>query len=81
MSPVINPATLGTLGIFVSTELTGDAAEETIAHGLARVPTVVFTTITDNNGGADAVVTEGTHTATNVIVTVSTGAKYKVLAM
>ena len=81
MSPVINPATLGTLGIFVSTELTGDAAPETIAHGLGRVPTVVFPTITDNNGGADAVVTFGTHTATNVIVTVSTGAKYKVLAM
>jgi len=77
---VINPASLGTLGIFVSDEQTSLATSEvSIAHSLGRVPSVVVVIFTDITT-AD-VATEGTHDATNVKVTVTSGAKYKVLAM
>jgi hypothetical protein len=45
------------------------------------VPTGVLVSCTDNSGSTNVfTVTEGTHDATNVKVTVTTGAKYKVLA-
>ena len=77
---VINPASLGTLGISVSDEITGDGTEQDYTHELGRTPTVVLVTITDNNGG-NGVVAEGTHTSSVTKVTVTNGAKYKILAM
>lgn len=65
--------------IFVSGELTGDAGEESVPHGFGSVPWRVLVSVTDNNAG-DAVITEGTHTATNVLVTVTNAVKYKVFA-
>ena len=80
MSPVINPATLGTLGIFVSTEQTGTGSSMNIAHSLGRTPTVVMFAQTDG-ASAGATITEGTHTSTYVVVTVTSSRTFKVLAM
>lgn len=66
--------------LFVSTEQTGTGSEQTIAHGLGRTPTSVFVSITDDNSGAGFTITEGSHDGTNVAVTVTDSAKYKVLA-
>lgn len=68
--------------MFISTEQTGTGAAQNIAHGLGVVPVNVFVTPTDL---APAVVgtytvTEGTHTTTNAIVTVTTGKKFKLMA-
>lgn len=68
--------------VFVSAERTATGAEETIAHGLAVVPAKVLVIPTDLNVATIGAftVTEGTHTATNVLVTVTLSKKYKVLA-
>jgi len=66
---------------FLSAVQTGSGAQQSIAHGLGAVPAGVLVSCTDNSGSTNVfTVTEGTHTATNVLVTVTTGAKYKVLA-
>jgi hypothetical protein len=67
---------------FVSTEQTGTGAAQNVAHGLGAAPTKVFVAPTelaaDLAAGYD--VAEGAHDATNVVLTVTTGAKFKVLA-
>jgi len=66
---------------FLSAVETGTGASQSIAHGLGAVPVGVLVSCTDNSGSTDAfTVTEGTHTSTNVLVTVTSGAKFKVLA-
>jgi hypothetical protein len=50
-----------------------------VAHGLGVVPSLVLIIGYDLTGGA-YVVTEGVHTSTNVVVTVTTGEKYVVIA-
>lgn len=62
---------------FKSAELTGNT---TTPHGLGRVPSLVFVTVVDN-GGTAADITEGVHTATNVIITATAGAVYRVIAV
>ncbi len=78
--PTLPEALLNT--IFVSTEQTGTGSTQNIAHGLARAPSVVFIAPTDTSPATvgQYTVTEGTHDATNVIVTVTSGKKFKVLA-
>lgn len=67
--------------LFLSAVQTGNGSQQSIAHGLGAVPAGVLVTCVDNSGSSYAfTVTEGTHDATNVKVTVTTGAKYKVLA-
>jgi hypothetical protein len=68
--------------LFCSTVQTGTGAAQNIAHGLGAVPAGVLVSVVDNStAGADPfTVAEGAHTGTNVVVTVTTGAKYKVLA-
>jgi hypothetical protein len=66
---------------FLSVVETGTGASQNIAHGLGAVPAGVLVSCTDNSGCADVfTVAEGTHTSTNVVVTVTSGAKFKVLA-
>lgn len=68
--------------MFISTEQTGNGSAQSIAHGLGVVPSAVFvspTDLTPETVGQYSVV-EGTHTTTNVVVTVTTGKKYKVMA-
>jgi hypothetical protein len=61
-------------------EQTGTGAEQTIAHTLGRVPTAVVVVPTEIPV-AGWVVTEGTHTETNLKLTVTLAAKYKVLVL
>jgi len=66
--------------VFVSTEQTGTGSAQNVAHGLGTTPGTVLIAVTEF-GGSDAVnVTEGTHDATNVVVTVGNGIKFKALA-
>ena len=73
--------------VFVSAEQTADGTAQSIAHGLGYTPSRVLVVVTGGHDGAGGAgtqfptITEGTHDATNVVVTVTAGAKYKVLAL
>ena len=81
LDPVAGAAREGT-GQFVSTQQTGTGSPQNIAHGLGRVPTQVLVAPTDTAPATVGAytVTEGTHTSTNVVLTVTSGKKFKVLA-
>ncbi len=67
---------------FVSAEQTGNGSAQSVAHGLGVVPQnvlIVPTDLTPATAGSYSAV-EGTHTSTNVVVTVTNGKKYKVWA-
>jgi len=64
---------------FKSTVQTGTGSAQNVAHGLGVVPSLVLIIGYDLTGGA-YVVTEGVHTSTNVVVTVTNGEKYVVIA-
>lgn len=64
---------------FKSTEQTGNGSPQNIAHGLGVAPSLVLVIPSNLTGGAYVVV-EGTHTSTNVVVTVTSGEKYLVVA-
>src|ERR1039457_7277746 len=66
---------------FLSAVQTGNGAQQSIAHGVGPVPAGVLISCADNSGSSNIfTVTEGTHDATNVKMTVTTSAKYKILA-
>ncbi len=70
-------------GIVVSDEITGNGSAQNFAHGLGVTPSkvfVVFTDLTPSTAGSVAA-TEGTHTSTNAIVTVTNGKKYRVVVI
>lgn len=67
------------LNVFKSTEQTGTGSEQDIAHGLGAVPGLVIVTPTSTPDAATFA--EGTHDGTNVKVTATSGAKFKVVAI
>lgn len=69
--------------IFISTEQTGTGSAQNIAHGLGVAPTnvVVIPTDTAPATAGEYTVTQGTHTTTNAVVTVTTGKKFVVIAL
>jgi len=75
--------TAAALGVFVSSEQTGTGSAQNVAHGLGVTPSKVFVAPTDTAPATTGAytVTEGTHTSTNVVVTVTSGKKFKVLAL
>lgn len=73
------PQPIGT--VFASAEQTGTGSAQNVAHGLGVVPRFVLIGVTEDPGGTGFDVAEGTHTATNVVVTVTSGVKFKVLAI
>jgi hypothetical protein len=77
---VVPGATAG--AVFVSAEQTGTGSAQNVAHGLGVIPRFVVIVPTDLTPATTGsyVVTEGTHTTTNVVVTVTTSKKFKVLA-
>lgn len=80
--PWVGAGFVGQSKVFVSTEQTGTGASQNIAHGLGAVPRMIIVTPTDLTPatvGSYSVV-EGAHTSTNVVVTVTSGKKFKVLA-
>lgn len=67
---------------FVSTEQTGTGAPQNVAHGLGVIPAAVLIVPTDTAPATTGAYTavEGVHTITNVVVTVTSGKKFKVFA-
>lgn len=76
------PVTLAGAAVFVSNEETGTGAPQNIAHGLGVVPSAVFVTPTDLAPATtgEYTVVEGAHDAANVVLTVTTSKKFKVMA-
>lgn len=74
--------TVAKMSVFKSTEQTGTGASQNIAHGLGVTPALVIVYPTDTSPATTGsyVVTEGSHTSTNVVVTVTSGKKFKVVA-
>lgn len=72
-------ALLATGAMFLSTEQTGTGSAQNIAHGFGSIPTLAFAAASNLSGGA-YVVTYGTHTTTNVVVTVTSGEKFRIVA-
>lgn len=68
---------------FQSAEQTGTGSAQNVAHGLGVVPGLVLIYPTDTSPATAGVyaMVEGSHDATNVIVTVTSGKKFKVLAI
>ena len=64
---------------FQSEELTGTGEAQAIPHELGAAPSVVMISLTHIE--EEATITEGTHGTANVNVTVTEGAKFKVLAI
>lgn len=71
---------LTTANIFLSTEQTGTGSSQSVSHGLGVIPSKILLSLTSVAAGG-ATITEGTHTITNVVATVTSGAKFKVLAI
>jgi hypothetical protein len=71
---------LAAAATFVSVEQTGTGNAQNVAHTLGSVPSVVFVQVTDS-GAIGYTVVEGTHTNTNLIVTVTLGAKFVAKAL
>ena len=66
---------------FLSAEQTGTGSAQNIPHNLGVVPRLVLVLITGSPSTYSALtVTMGTHTASNIVVTVTSGWKYKVYA-
>lgn len=68
---------------FFSAEQTGTGSSQNVAHGLAAVPAGVLVVPTEHPGTPDTGafdIAEGTHTTTNVVVTVTANVKFKVMA-
>lgn len=75
------PALSKSGGKFQSSVQTGSGAAQSIAHGLGVVPSLVLVSIYNTNGVAlPFAISEGAHTATNIVVTVTNNVQYKVVA-
>lgn len=68
--------------VFFSAETTATGSAQNVAHGLGVAPAGVLIVPTDTSPAVAGVYTvvEGTHTSTNVVVTVTSGKKFKVFA-
>jgi hypothetical protein len=75
----VGASVMPSASVFLSDEVTGNGSAQNTAHGLGTTPALVFA-IPSNLTGGPCVVTYGTHTSTNAIVTVTTGEKYRVVA-
>jgi len=73
-------AALATAAIFLSTEITGTGSAQNTAHGFGSTPSLVIVIPSDLSGGAFTVA-YGTHDSTNAVATVTTGEKYRILAL
>jgi len=76
---VLNAASMQPM--FISAERTATGSVENVAHGLGVVPSAVVAVPTDTSPATAGVftVTEGTHTTTNAVVTITASKKYKLL--
>jgi hypothetical protein len=63
---------------FFANGKTGTGSSQSIPHGMGVVPSFVSCPLTGST--ASQAVTYGTHTTTNIVVTVTTGATFDVIA-
>lgn len=67
---------------WLSAELTGNGSAQNTAHTLEKAPERVLVFLTGGPASyAQPTITQGTHTPAEVVVTVTTGWKYRVLAL
>ena len=66
--------------LFISTEQVGTGAEISYSHTLGYVPTNVFVSVTKTNANTDWSIVEGTHTSSNILLSVTTGVNFKIMA-
>ena len=82
--PLVAGSAASVSGKFQSAVRVATGASESIAHGLGVVPSLVLVSVYDDtNAGVLAsgyAVVEGAHDATNLKVTVTANAKYKIIA-
>lgn len=79
----LNKVTAAGTKMSVSAETTATGSEQNVAHGLGVTPTLVLVVPTEHPGTPDTGafdIAEGTHTSTNVVLTVTANVKFKVLA-
>ena len=69
------------INIFVSAELTGTGSAQTFNHGLGATPTKTIVGVINFGASVAVDIVEGTHTATDCVVTATSGIKYKIWAM
>lgn len=80
-------ANLATAALYASIEQTGTGSEQNLAHGFGTVPSLVIAVPTAGHDGAGAAGTQmptvayGTHTTADIKVTVTAGAKFRVMAV
>jgi hypothetical protein len=75
--------TIAKAKVFFSTEQTATGSSQNVAHGLGATPTGILVVPTEHPGTPDTGafdIAEGTHTTTNVVVTVTADVKFKVFA-
>jgi len=77
------PGGVGGSGVFRSDEQTGTGSAQDVAHDLGAVPSLVWFVPTELPAGlaSGADVAEGTHTDTNLVVTVTSGLKFRAYAL
>lgn len=66
---------------FASTEQTGTGSSQNVAHGLSSTPSLVWIAVTEDPAGTGFDIAEGTHDSTNIVVTVTSGVKFKAYAL
>lgn len=69
---------IGNLWSACFTGRTGNGSQETIPHGLGRRPVFIFAQVDDE---ATATATLGVSDSTNILVTVTNGKTYSILAL
>lgn len=72
-------ALLATAAMFSSTEQTGTGSSQNVAHGFGAAPSMWWAVPTDTTAGW--VVSAASQDATNISITVTTGAKFRVYAL
>lgn len=82
-TPADGSITFASAAVFISAETTGTGSSQNVAHGLGATPAGVLVVPTEHPGTPDTGafdIAEGTHTSTNVVLTVTANVKFKVLA-
>lgn len=74
-------AALATASMFPSTEQTGTGSPQNIAHGLGTVPSMAWFAVSEDPAGTGFDIEQGTHTTTNLVVTVTAGVKFYAYAL
>lgn len=70
----------GGSGVTLSAEVTGTGSTQNTAHTLGRTPVKAVAILTEFLSNQSVDITEGTHTSTNAVFTVTSGVKYRVMA-